>query len=317
MISRRLLRIKIFQVLYAYHKNNDDRSVIKAEKELFHSISKFYDLYHAIIVMLIDLHDHAAHRIDMEKSRFTKQNPEVLKTQIFVDNPIITTLRNNAQLSKYISENNISWSNNQDIVKALYTEMEKTEWFKAFISKNSPMFADYSELLVTILIDLFATSPDLQQVLEENSIYWNDELEFALTLAMKTIQRVKPETGVGMAIPALFKDLEDKDFAKDLLRKCITNAPEYNEIIVRFTKNWEFDRIAFADVLLLTLALAEFIEFPSVPTKVTINEYIEISKYYSTAKSSVFINGVLDKALRELKNEGKIKKIGRGLIGEV
>jgi N utilization substance protein B len=178
-------------------------------------------------------------------------------------------------------------------------------------------FLDDRKFVDKIFNQIILLAEDLYDVLEEMSIYWNDDVEFTVSMISKTLKKFNPHSGSDQNLLPMFKDQDDRDFAKDLLRKAIINQDELRELIKEHSKNWDLDRIAFMDILIMQLAAAEFLYFPSIPTKVTLNEYIELSKYYSTEKSRNFINGILDKTLKDLKTSGKINKAGRGLIGEV
>jgi N utilization substance protein B len=184
---------------------------------------------------------------------------------------------------------------------------------------NNPVnnYADDRKLVEDILKHLVLDNPDIESVLEEQSIYWNDDLDFVLSMVLKTFKKFKEYSDNSQSLLPMFKDDEDRKFAKDLFRKVILNHGENMMLIKEHTVNWDIERIAFVDNLILELALTEFLYFPSIPTKVTMNEYIELSKYYSTEKSRNFINGILDKALKDLKKAEKIHKAGRGLIGEM
>ena len=172
------------------------------------------------------------------------------------------------------------------------------------------------EIIEFFLTDILAVEDDLYLVLEELSIYWNDDIEFVVGMIIKTISKFKPSTTDSKGLMPLFKDEEDRDFTKNLFRKAVLNAEEHREIIKKHLRNWDLDRVAFIDVLIMELALCEFLYFPSIPTKVSLNEYIDLARYYSTSKSQTFINGIMDKILKSLKEEGKVSKTGRGLIGE-
>jgi transcription antitermination protein NusB len=167
-----------------------------------------------------------------------------------------------------------------------------------------------------MLANFIADSEPLSQDLEERSIYWNDELEFVIGIIIKTLKKFKPEEGENSILMPLYKNPEDETFATKLLRKVILNYDKYLPLIKQFSKNWDVERIAFLDILLMEMAIAEAVEFPQIPIKVTLNEYLEIAKFYSTAKSNVFLNGILDKAFNHLKDSKEIVKTGRGLIGE-
>jgi N utilization substance protein B len=177
-------------------------------------------------------------------------------------------------------------------------------------------FMDDKKFVDKVFNKIILLTENLYEVLEEQSIYWNDDVDFVITMISKTLKKFNEYTDTNQQLLPMFKDEDDRQFAKDLLRKAIINHDELRELIKNHSKNWDLDRIAFMDILIMQLAITEFMQFPSIPTKVSLNEYIELSKYYSTEKSRNFINGILDKTLKDLKNSGKINKAGRGLIGE-
>jgi N utilization substance protein B len=321
MISRRQLRIKTLQTLYAYY-NNEDGQVSKAEKELLYNINKAYDLYHSIFVLFIDIANYAESRIDLARNKRLPSNEDLHPNTRFLDSNLIEQFRHCDQLIRYVELKKISWVNYPELIKELHQKILADVGFIEFMEAEKVTFSDEVKLFAHILTDIVYPNENLEQVLEEQSIYWNDDLEYIISMVIKTLKRFKSDGREKMPLLELYKNPdgrnvpEDKAFAIDLLRKSIANREEYVGYIKENTKNWDLDRIAFMDILIMQMAIAEFIGFESIPTKVTLNEYLEISKIYSTNKSSVFINGVLDKVASQLKESKKIIKTGRGLIGE-
>lgn len=316
MISRRILRIKILQILYAYYKNVDS-GINKAEKELFHSISKTYALYHFLFIIIIDIVNYAYSRIEIARQKNFPTEEDLNPNTKFIDNKIINQVRNNRQINKYLNENHLNWVNYPELIKKLFNKIKESEHYNKYMGNPARSYKEDKEFLTNIYTDVIASEEDLYLSLEEQSIYWNDEVEFVISLIIKTFQGFREKDGEDASIMPLYKNDDDVEFVKTLFRKTALHKDEYIELIQKFTKNWEIERIAFMDILILQLAITEVIEFPSIPTKVTFNEYLEIAKFYSTNKSSVFINGILDKIIVHLKETDKIKKLGRGLIGEV
>jgi len=321
MISRRQLRIKTLQTLYAFY-NTEDRTVPKAEKELLFNIQKAYDLYHAVFVLLIDIANYAESRIDLARNKLVPSKEDLHPNTRFIDSQLIEQFRNSDQLTRYIETRKISWVNYPELIKELYTKITADEVFNEFMAAEEVTFADEVKLFTHLLTGIIYPNESLEQALEEQSIYWTDDLEYMISMVIKTLKRFRPEAKQDKPLLELFKNPEgkrtpeDKQFAIDLLRKSVANKEEYIGYIKSNTKNWDLERIAFMDILIMQMAITEFIGFPSIPTKVTLNEYLEISKIYSTSKSNVFINGVLDKVAVQLKESKKIRKSGRGLIGE-
>ncbi|MEX0986327.1 MAG: transcription antitermination factor NusB [Bacteroidales bacterium] len=321
MISRRQLRIKTLQTLYAYY-NTDDGQLLKAEKELLFNINKAYELYHSIFVLLIDIANYAESRIDLARKKMVPSNEDLHPNTRFIDSNLIEQFRNCDQLLRYIDIKKISWVNYPELIREFHQLISSDEGFIEFMNADAVTFADELKLFTHLLTDIIYPNENLEQILEEQSIYWLDDLEYMISMVIKTLKRFKEDGPQDKPLLDLFKNPdnrkvpEDKEFAINLLRKCIANKEEYIAYIKSNTRNWDLDRIAFMDILIMQLAITEFIGFPSIPTKVTLNEYLEISKIYSTSKSNVFINGVLDKVASQLKESKKIRKSGRGLIGE-
>jgi len=315
MISRRILRIKILQLLYAYYKSSGS-SINKAEKELLFSIQKTYDLFHYLILLIIDIADYALSRIDISKNKKIPTPEDLNPNTKFVDNKLILQLRNNRQLNEYLKSNKLSWVNYPELIRNLFNNIKESEHYKEYMNNNNRSYEEDKKLISDIYVKDIAVFEPLYQNLEEQSIYWNDEAEFVISIILRTIKNFKEAEVENGIIPPLFKNEEDIKFVKRLFRKAILNKEEYRKLIAQYAKNWEIERIAFIDILILQTAIAEVIEFTSIPTKVTFNEYLEIAKFYSTNKSSIFINGLLDRIVSHLKDNNLIKKSGRGLVGE-
>jgi transcription antitermination protein NusB len=316
MISRRIIRTKVMQALYAFHCN-DDKSINLAEKELFFSVNKSYDLYHLLLQLPIDVKNYAQHRIDLNRQKKVPTREDLNPCTKFVKNEIIAKLEENEVLAKYLTNNKLSWGNYPELIKKLYCELIETSYFKEYMNKSEASLSDDRKLVEFFYTEIVVLSDDMDSILEEQSIYWNDDLEFVASMAIKTIDKFKMSTMPSKSLLPLFKDEDDRDFMKNLFRRAVLNEKEHREIIESHLKNWDIERVAFIDVLIMKMAICEFLYFPSIPTKVSLNEYIDMAKYYSTSKSRTFINGILDKILKDLKDNGKIEKIGRGLVGEI
>lgn len=315
MISRRQLRIKVLQTLYAYYKT-EDGEVAKAEKELLFTINKAYDLYHYLLILIVELANYSESRIDLARNKLVPSHDDLHPNTRFIDCKHIEQLRNCDQLIHHVELKKLNWVQSPELIKEIFGELEKDEVYQDFMSKESISYADETKLLTRIFTHIVFPSENLDLLLEEQSIYWNDDFEYIVSMILKTIKRFKEDDSEKEPILELYKNPEDKGFAVELFRKTISNRDEYMDYIKSNTKNWDVDRIAFMDILIMQMSIAEFIGFSSIPTKVTMNEYLDISKMYSTNKSNVFINGVLDKVLIVLRDQKKIKKAGRGLIGE-
>ncbi|MBN1820977.1 MAG: transcription antitermination factor NusB [Prolixibacteraceae bacterium] len=315
MISRRIIRIKVLQILYAYYSSPDEL-INNHEKELFFCIRKSYDLYHYLLLLVIDIADYAERRIDINRAKHRPTEEDLNPNTKFIDNKMIGILRKNKSLNLYLEQKKMSWVNNPELIKELYNRLSESDFYKEYMNDGDFSFDNDRRLVDRIFNKLILLCEELYQVLEEQSIYWNDDVEFNISMISKTLKRFTEYSREDLPLLPMFKDEDDRQFTKDLFRKAILNHKELRSLIDLHSQNWDLDRIAFVDILIMQLALAEFLYFPNIPTKVTLNEYIELSKYYSTEKSRNFINGILDKALKQLKEDGKIKKTGRGLIGE-
>jgi N utilization substance protein B len=314
MISRRLLRVKALQILYAYRVSEND-SLNKTEKELFFSIEKSYDLYHLILLLLVDISNYALQRTDIARSKYFPTDEEANPNTRFIDNRIISRISDSRKFSQYLEARKISWSNEEELIRSLYRSLLEWDAYREYMNSPEDSFNQDKKFISRMVAELILPNEYLHQVLEEQSIYWNDDLEFIGSMVIKTLSRWK-DNGE-MPILTMFSNEDDRLYVMELFRKTVLHGDEYQALIKKFSENWDFERLALMDILIMQMAISEAIHFPSIPSKVTLNEYIEISKYYSTEKSSYFINGILDKIFILLRTDDKIKKTGRGLIGEV
>ena len=315
MISRRIIRIKVLQILYAFF-TSPETSINNTEKELFFSLQKTYDLYHYLMALVIDIEKFAEERIDLGLKKHRPTSADLAPNTRFVKNQLIQQLKTNTSLTKYLEASKLSWINEEELIRKLYTALLDQDFYKEYMALEKVTYADDRKLVEDIFKYLILDNEEIESFLEEQSIYWNDDLDFVVSMILKTFKKFKEFSDDNQALLPMYKDDEDRQFAKDLYRKVVLNHSDNVILIKQHTVNWDIERIAFIDNLILELALTEFLYFQSIPTKVTMNEYIELSKYYSTEKSRNFINGILDKALKDLKKAGKINKAGRGLIGE-
>jgi N utilization substance protein B len=303
------------QSLYAFH-SSPNQSINLAEKELFHSINKSYDLYHLLLLLLVEVQQHARNKIEQNKQKQIPTESDLNPNLKFIENDLILKVSENEQLNKYIEKNKLSWVNHPEFIKSMFTKLAGTEEFSRYMGSKNFSFDAHRAIVEFFYAEVLATSEELYQILEEQSIFWNDDIEFVISMIIKTLKKFKHSSPPEKSLMPLFKDEEDIDFTKKLFRKSILDSEKHREIIKGHLRNWDIDRVAFIDVLIMEMALCEFINFPSIPTKVSLNEYIDLARYYSTSKSRTFINGILDKILKKLKEEGKVTKAGRGLIGE-
>lgn len=313
MISRRLIRTKILQILYAFYQKKDN-SLAQAENELFYSLHKAYDLYHLLLLIPVELAHVNATKIELGKQKLRPTYEDLHPKIQFCQNKIIKLIENNKQLKNYIEGRKISWVNYREIFKGLFQIIEKKNYFKEYLNIDQPTFQDDKKIVVQILENEIFTYEAIEVVLEEMSVFWNDDIDFVLAMVIKTIRNLKERDSIENKLMPMYRSEEDVEFARKLLHKSIFNKDIYDQLIKNHLKNWEFDRIALIDMLLMQLSLTEILEFPSIPIKVSLNEYIDLAKIYSTANSNNFINGILDNIVKELKSKNKIFKTGKGLI---
>jgi N utilization substance protein B len=315
MISRRLLRIKALMALYAFNRREDE-NLAQAETELMFSIDKSYDLYHYLLMLVLELADIAGEKIDQALLKRMPTPEDLNPKRRFIDNQLISQLRRNLEFKEYVSARKLSWVNNSHLPRILYNKMVTWNVYEEYMMSETHNYLSDKKFIIKLITVLFSESEDLQSNLEEQSIYWNDDIEYISAMLEKTLKKFKADSGENTALMPLFKNEEDEEFVKTLFRKAILHQKKCSELIDKNTTNWEVERIALMDILVMQLAITEIFEFPEIPVKVTLNEYIEIAKYYCTSKSSTFVNGILDNIVKEIRDEGLFNKSGRGLVGE-
>jgi N utilization substance protein B len=316
MISRRLLRIKALMSLYAFNRR-DDGDLDQAEKELMFSIGKSYDLYHYILMLILELADIAGERIDLGLRKKIPTHEDLNPNMRFAENQLIKQLAENADLKKYLASNKISWANNPDIPRTIFNKILKWEPYAEYMGAEKTTYATDKKFISRLVTEFFVASDDLISGFEEQSIFWNDDLEYVAAMIEKTFRKFKNEKNYQASLMPLYRNDDDEQYVRKLFRKTVLRTKECSELIDRNTTNWEVERIALMDILVMQLAITEIIEFTEIPVKVTLNEYIEIAKYYCTSKSSTFVNGILDKVVREMREKEMFRKTGRGLVGDL
>ena len=312
MISRRMLRIKVVKALYAHMKSDAD-SLMASEKMLVTSIDKTYDLYFLLMSLVVEMAQYAEQRQEAAKNKKLPTYEDLNPNRKFVDNAVIRLLAQSDSVNDYLAAHKLSWAKYPELVKALYTQLEQSDYFKKYMTSQESSFREDLALITEFYTRELEESEILESALDEMSILWNDDLGFALIMVTRTLSNMRASHTDVKVLPK-FKSIEDLDFARELFAKAAVNFDNYQEEIEKYTRNWDVERIAFMDNLIMATAVAELVTFPSIPVKVTLDEYIEIAKYYSTHGSSTFINGILDKIVASFTEEGKINKSGRGLI---
>ena len=308
MINRVLIRLKIVQIVYAYYQNGG-KNLDTAEKELFFSLSKTYDLYNYLLLLMVEITRQAERKLNAAKSKLLPTKEELYPNMKFVANRFIAQLEINEQLQEFSETQKKTWENESEFVKSLCEKIMASDIYKEYMENESPSsYEEDRELWRKIYKRIIFNNPELDQVLEDQSLYWNDDKEIVDTFVLKTIKRFEESNGSKQELLPEFKDEEDQDFARRLFRRTILNADYYRHLISENTRNWDLDRVAFMDVVIMQIALAEILSFPNIPVSVSLNEYVEIAKLYSTPKSGSFINGTLDGIVNALKKDNKLIK---------
>lgn len=314
MLNRRLLRIKVMQTLYGFFQS-EDSDMVKEEKNLLLSIDRIYDLYLFYLCLPIELAHIAEIQMEEARNKVMPTKEDLNPNRKFVDSYLIKALENNTELKKLLENRKVSWSAENELLHKLWKKVKNSESYQRFLNNGDDHPAAHRKFIEKLYNDFIVDNDDLYSSFQEKSIYWDyEDNDFAVQMAMRYFSKIKSEESY-KAIPPKYKDPEDDaEFVKNLFRKSIKHNEEISQWIEGKTQNWEVDRIATMDVLLMKMAIVEFLHFSSIPVKVSLNEYIEISKLFSTPKSKVFINGVLDKLLAEFNEKKLIKKKGRGLM---
>lgn len=307
MINRVLIRLKIVQIVYAYYQNGG-KNLDTAEKELFFSLSKAYDLYNYLLLLMVEVTKQANKRLNAAKNKLVPTKEELFPNTKFVENRFIAQLEVNKQLLEFSNNQKKTWENEADFVKTLCDKILESDIYKEYMASETSSYEEDCELWRKLYKNIIFNNIELDQVLEDQSLYWNDDKEIVDTFVLKTIKRFDEKNGAKQELLPEFKDEENQDFARRLFRRTILNADYYRHLISENTKNWDLDRVAFMDVVIMQIALAEILSFPNIPVSVSLNEYVEIAKLYSTPKSGGFINGTLDGIVNSLKKENKLTK---------
>ena len=312
MISRRMLRIKVIKALYAHLKSDAD-SLMASEKTLVASIDKTYDLYFLMLSLIAELAHYAEQRQELARKKQLPTYEDLNPNRKFVENAVVRLIAQSDAVNDHLAARKLSWAKYPELIKTLYSQLEQSDYYKSYMARAERSWKEDLALVTDFYTRELEECEMLEDVLDEISILWNDDLGFALIMVTRTLSNMRASHTDVKVLPK-FKSDEDLDFAMQLFEKAAIGYDSNLLQIERFTRNWDVERIAFMDNLIMATAVAELTTFPSIPVKVTLDEYIEIAKFYSTAGSSTFINGVLDKAVASLTEEGKINKSGRGLI---
>ena len=312
MLSRRLLRIKVVKSLYA-HIQGDVEKVEVSLKNLRYSVDKAYELYYQMLWLIVEVRRYAEQRIEIGRRKQLPTPEELNPNTKFIENTLIDRIEQSEVINDFVQKHRLGWSAYPELIRNLYNDMISSSYYQNYMASESRSFkSDVAVVKAFFMSEGVEDNEQLETVLEEQSIMWNDDLGSALIMVVRTLEDCRASQEDIPVLPE-FKTDDDWTFAKTLFSRAARNYKENLATVERFLSNWDIERIAFMDNLIMTTALTELMEFPEIPTKVTLDEYIEISKYYSSPGSNVFINGVLDRLQNELTNDGTIVKSGRGL----
>ncbi|NVO18104.1 MAG: transcription antitermination factor NusB [Bacteroidetes bacterium] len=307
------------QAIYAFQQDGPE-NINTGEKQLITSLDKLYELFIHQLSFLIELSDFARRRMEENKLKYLPTEEDLNPNMRFIENRFLSQLSNNRDYKKKVDQYKINWVDEEEMLRKCYNQMREHPDYIAYMSKDTVTYPDEKNIIEEIFIKIIAPLELLRSYYEEKSIYWSDDFDTSVMMVVKTIKGFRENWDEYTTLPTLLKDQndaggsEDMTFVKQLYRKTLLHSEDYNKVISQHAENWDIERIALMDTILIKMAISEFVDFTSIPVKVTLNEYIELSKHYSTPKSKVFINGILDKLIAEYRENGKISKTGRGLM---
>ncbi|OSY88379.1 antitermination protein NusB [Tenacibaculum holothuriorum] len=312
MINRRHIRVKVMQSIYAMqHSNNSD--LVKEEKFLKHSIQKMYDLYVTNLQLIIEVQKLAQKKLELSKKKILATKEDLNPNTKFINNRLISILAQSVSLEGYVELNKLNfWELDDEYIKILWDELQKSDLYQRYMNTVEDSYNVDRSFVIDFFKEIVAPNEKLSEYFEDKMISWSDDIPFVNTWIVKSLNKQKPTNP--FILGSLYKDNDDKEFVSNLFNKTMLHQHKYEEDIESKTPNWEADRIADIDMILIKMGITEFLHFSSIPTRVTINEYIELAKDYSTKNSGQFINGVLDKLSKEYNSSKRMVKIGRGLL---
>ncbi len=306
MINREIIRIKVVQLTYAYYQNGS-KNIDSAEKELFFSLSKAYDLYNYLLVLIVAITKEARKHLEVAQSKARREHTAEPSGK-FAFNRFALQLEENQMLNDFLEVQKKDWSDEVEFVHNLYNQIVESSIYKDYMESSDDSYAADRELWRKIYRTFIQDNDNLDSVLEEQSLYWNDDKEIVDTFVLKTIKRFDESNKASQALLPEYDSEEDKDYARKLFRSTILNADEYQGFMSEASRNWDFSRLAYMDVVIMQIAIAEMMTFPSIPISVTINEYVDVAKLYSTPRSGGYINGMLDTIARHLIATNRLLK---------
>ena len=306
MINRELIRTKIVQLTYAYYQNGS-KNIESAEKELVFSLSKAYDLYNYLLALIVGITQESRRHLEVAQSRAKRVGTE-MPSQKFSYNRFAMQLESNKMLNEFMENQKSTWNDEPEFLRKMYLQITESEIYKDYMDSKEDSYDADRELWRKLYRTLIQNNDSLDALLEEKSLYWNDDKEVVDTFVLKTIKRFEEKNQANQELLPEYDNLEDKDYARKLFRAAIMNADEYQRYMSETSRNWDFSRLAYMDIVIMQIAIAEMLTFPSIPVNVSINEFVEIAKLYSTPRSAGYINGMLDAIARHMIASGKLLK---------
>lgn len=306
MINRELIRIKVVQLTYAYYQNGS-KNIDAAEKELIFSLSKAYDLYNYLLALIVGITHESRRHLEVAQSRAQREGTE-MPSQRFAYNRFAMQLEENRMLNDFMETQKKNWNDEPEFLKKIYAQITESQIYKDYMAAPEDDYNADREVWRKLYRTLIQDNSDLDDLLEEQSLYWNDDKETVDTFVLKTIKRFDEKNKANQELLPEYDSEEDRDYARKLFRATIMNGNEYQHYMSEASRNWDFSRLAYMDIVIMQIAIAEMLTFPSIPISVTINEYVELAKLYSTPRSAGYINGMLDAIARHLIETGRLLK---------
>lgn len=314
MLTRRHIRVKVMQSLYAFNQSQND-NLGAEERFLLKSMEEMYDLFLLQLSLIAEIKTKAETFLERSQHKHLATTEDKDPNKKFVENPVFSILETNESLQDALESRKIThWKRDDEYAQIIWDDLRQSELYHNYMASRESNFKDDKAFIISVFKEIIAPNDKLYDYLEDSKLTWIDDLPLVNTAVLKFLQKLKPGSAETLKLGKLYKSEDDKDFAKELFRKTYINDEMLAEEMLGKTPNWDRDRIAEIDMILIKMAICEFLKFSSIPVKVTINEYLELAKEYSTPKSSIFINGVLDKLSKEYKEEKKLNKVGRGLM---
>ena len=308
MINRILIRIRVIQIVYAWYQNKG-RDLNQVERELLLGLQKSYDLYYYFLQLMIELTDLHEERVNIKRNKFLPTEEDLNPNMNLIDNKFINQLRNNRMFVSYITNRPMSWKKHSAFLRNLLDNIIASDEYIEYTKIVRPTYKEDKKFWRNSFRNFIQRNNSLDNILEDESIFWNDDIEIVQSFVLKTINQFKKSEGEDYLLLPFFNSEEDREYATTLLRETIKNGDKYRKLIAENADNWDFERIAYMDVVIMQTAVAELYTFENIPIRVTLNEYIDLAKAYSTPQSSTFINGVLDAIVTELRKDKTIFKV--------